>query len=65
MKKHVLSVHEGKKVKKLYKCDICDNRYSYKGSMRKHVLSVHEGYKQFKCDACDLSCSQISDMIFF
>ena len=53
------SVHEEKKP---FKCDICDYRCSYKGSMNRHVSSVHEEKKPFKCDICDYSFSQKSVM---
>ena len=52
--KHIGAIHEGNKA---FKCDICDNSYSQKGSMERHVASVHEGKKPFKCYICDYSCS--------
>ena len=44
MKRHVASVHEGKKP---FKCDICDYKFSQKTSMKSHVETVHEGKKLF------------------
>ena len=42
MKKHVESVHAGKKP---FKCDICDYRFFRKSVMKSHVESVHGGKK--------------------
>ena len=59
MKKHVASVHEGKKP---FKCDLCGYRGSDKGNLKRHVSSVHEGNKPFKCEICDYSCSLKDNM---
>ena len=43
---HVLSAHEGIK---LFKCNICNEKFSEKSLLNSHVSSVHEGVKPFKC----------------
>ena len=59
IKRHLASVHEGKKP---FKCDICDYICSQKMDMNRHIASVHEGKKPFKCVICDYSCSQKGNM---
>ena len=59
MNRHVASVHEGIN---LFKCEVCDYKFSQKSDMKKHVASVHEGKKPFKCDICDYSRYQKTDM---
>jgi uncharacterized Zn-finger protein len=49
MKKHVASVHEGKKP---FRCDICEYRSSEKSNMNRHIKSVHEGKKNLKFEYC-------------
>ena len=41
-KRHVTSVHEGKKP---FKCDICDAKFDEKSKLKKHITSVHEQLK--------------------
>ena len=48
MRKHIASVHDGKKP---LKYEICDYTCSQK-KMKKHIGSVHEGKKAFKCQIC-------------
>ena len=48
LNRHVVSVHE--KVKKPFKCDICDHTYSFKSYLTFHVSSVYEKKKPFVCD---------------
>ena len=38
LKRHVDSVHEGKK----FKCDICGKDFNRKGSIAKHKLNAHK-----------------------
>ena len=45
LKKHVASVHDGKK---LFKCEICDYSCSKKSYLEKHVASDHDVKKTFK-----------------
>ena len=35
------------KVKKDFKCDVCDARFTKKTSVNSHIASVHEGKKSF------------------
>ena len=50
MSTHVSSVHERKK---LFKCQICDQRFSEKGNMTKHMATIHGGKKPLKCEVCE------------
>ena len=59
LKKHVESVHEGKKP---FDCYICDYSCAKKNIMKYYVESVHEGRKPFDCDICDYSCAKKSVM---
>ena len=54
-KRHVVSVHEGKK---LFKCERCEYSFSRNTSLKRHVASVHEGKKAFNCKKCDYGCSK-------
>ena len=36
---------------KLFKCQICDKRYSSKKSLNQH-MNIHDKSKGFKCDVC-------------
>ena len=45
LKRHIQSVHEGKKQ---HKCSICDYTFSQKGHVKQHIESVHGGKKQHK-----------------
>ena len=40
MKRHVISLHEGKKD---HKCSICDRSFARKDRLKEHVNIVHEG----------------------
>jgi uncharacterized Zn-finger protein len=44
MKKHVETVHEGKKP---FKCTICNSCYTRKTTLNKHMKTVHENMNQF------------------
>ena len=50
LKKHVQSVHEGKK---LYKCSSCDMRFVSKWSKKEHFRIVHEGQNPMQCKVCN------------
>ena len=60
LNRHIVSVHE--KVKKPFKCDICDHTYSFKSYLTFHVSSVYEKKKPFECQICDYACSQKKNM---
>ena len=47
LKRHIESVHEGKKA---FKCNFCDTSFTQKSVLDRHVASVHEGKKPFKCN---------------
>ena len=51
MKRHIESVHEGKK---FHKCDVCEKRYLDKYDLTRHVKTVHEGKigKSKECPFC-------------
>ena len=55
LKRHIESVHEGKKP---FKCNICDSSFSRNTHLNAHIASVHEGKKPFKCNICDASFTQ-------
>ena len=44
--------------KKLFKCTICDARFSQQGHLNGHIASVHEEKKPFKFTICDASFAQ-------
>ena len=54
LKRHTVSVDEGRKP---FQCVICDYSCSEKSSLKSHIESVHEGRKPFQCDTCDYNCS--------
>ena len=37
-------------IDKMFKCQICDKRYSSKESLSQHM--IHDKSKAFKCDVC-------------
>ncbi|KAK3883591.1 hypothetical protein Pcinc_012094 [Petrolisthes cinctipes] len=41
-----------KKNLKMYECDKCGKRYSYKSTLATHQKAVHSNEKQFKCPEC-------------
>ena len=49
-KRHIESVHEGKRP---YKCDHCELRFEEKSKMKNHVSVVHDKQKSFNCGSCD------------
>ena len=52
LKRHITSVHEGKKP---FKCKICSASFAQKNHLTGHIVTVHEGEKHFKCDICNAS----------
>ena len=42
-------------------CEVCDQSFAGKESLRKHMFSIHEG-KTFKCDQCGKTYSQITGL---
>ena len=53
LKRHSVSVHEGKKPLKPFKCDICSAAFPAKSKLKTHFAEAHEGKKPIKCDICD------------
>ena len=49
LKRHISSVHEGKKPND---CGQCGKKFAQKTALEQHVLTVHEGNKSFKCKIC-------------
>jgi uncharacterized Zn-finger protein len=53
LKRHVETIHEGKK----YECHICNEDFTSKPSLKLHVSSIHEE-KTFECTVCSASFTQ-------
>ena len=51
MKKHIKTIHEGRKD---YKCEYCGKLFGQNGSMWTHVRMVHKGRKE-ECNICNKS----------
>ena len=49
IKRHVETVHEGKK----FECHICNEDFTSKPSLKLHVSSIHEE-KTFECTVCNV-----------
>ena len=56
LKKHIETVHEGKKP---FRCDICDTKFAEKSTLNCHIKSIHENPKNcddtkkvFHCESC-------------
>ena len=62
LKKHIDTIHEGKKLHKPYKCSICDYSCTKKSNLDDHIYAVHEGKKPHQCYICDYSCATKSNM---
>ena len=60
LKRHIHSIHEGKKD---YKCEVSSKSFSHGGDLKKHIHAVHEGNKNHKCESCGKSFSQVGDLI--
>ena len=52
LKKHVQTVHLGKKN---FKCDTCGKAFGEAGNLNRHVQTIHLGQKNFTCDTCGKS----------
>ena len=49
LRKHVETVHEGKKP---HSCSICDTKFASKHNLNSHVRKVHDKIKPFVCHYC-------------
>ena len=47
-----LPIHSGDKPMAPFKCDVCDLRFSWKGSLTRH-LKMHSEERPFECAVCD------------
>ena len=47
--RHVRIVHEGIKD---FKCHLCGNKFSERGSLAQHIRCIHNGEKNAKCEIC-------------
>ena len=52
LRKHMLSVHEGKND---FKCEFCEYCTFIKARLKKHIDGVHEKKKDYTCDSCGKS----------
>ena len=59
LKRHITSVHEGKKA---LICKICDKGFSQKGVMNRHVASVHNGRKTIESEICSMNFESKKDL---
>ena len=55
LKDHIASIHEREKS---FECDMCQSKFTLKGSLKVHITTVHEGDKPLKCDMCNSKFSQ-------
>ena len=53
LRRHIQSIHEGKK----YPCGSCSYQATQKGSLKVHIQSIHEGRK-YHCSLCNYQASQ-------
>ena len=63
LRRHVESVHEGKKP---FRCDICDAKFALKSTLDSHIRNIHENPKHidetkkaFHCNSCPASFVKI------
>ena len=42
-----------REIKKIYKCNICDVKFTENGSLKRHLVSVHGWKLPFYCNICD------------
>ena len=59
LRRHVESVHEGKRP---HKCNVCGKSFTEKKFMLKHIDTVHEGNKPFKCESCERTFAHKGNM---
>ena len=59
MKKHIATVHEGKRS---YKCQSCNSKFHSKDGLNRHVITIHEGKKPYTCKICNLTFTQSSNL---
>lgn len=57
--RHVLTVHEGKKV---YTCGECGKTFGHSGHLNRHKESVHQKRRRHKCNQCGDSFFQASHL---
>ena len=50
LKRHIQSLHEGKKP---FKCKICDTSFAKMIGFNSHMVSNHEEKGALQCDICD------------
>ena len=50
LRRHISSVHEGKR---LYQCDKCEKSFKESGHLKSHIRRIHEGLKPHQCTFCD------------
>ena len=54
-------IYRVQKEEKTFICEICNNKFSKKSSIKQHVATVH-GNKSFKCKVCNASFLRNRDM---
>ena len=60
LRKHIATVHGGKKP---YKCKICDNSYTNNRSLISHIERVHNPKKSvYDCEYCNLSFNLVETL---
>ena len=54
-----LKIGEEERNKRTFLCDLCDNIFASKPSLKKHKEAKHEGIR-YPCDQCEYSATRIS-----
>ena len=54
LKKHILTQHEGVRVKleKKFPCEVCNKLFIEIRLVKRHMTEVHEGVRSHKCESC-------------